>query len=103
MPEISRKTEPKLDTTTLLALVQRAQATLGASKAVPMLLGPITLARLATLEDTSVEDVVAKLQPVYQQLLQRLAELKVRCSTCILTHTTLKPRYRFSVTKFCNK
>lgn len=80
MPEISAATVPKLDATTLVAKIQRAQQVLGKGVAVPMIIGPITMARLASLSNTTIPEVVNKLMPVYKQLLQQLAALGVRCS-----------------------
>ena len=82
VPEISGASKPKLDASVLTALVKRAQASLGKQAAVPMIIGPITMARLATLTDTDVPAVVKKLTPLYTQLLKELSGLGVR----ILSH-----------------
>ena len=80
VPEISGASKPKLDASVLTALVKRAQASLGKQAAVPMIIGPITMARLATLTDTDVPAVVKKLTPLYTQLLKELSGLGVRAS-----------------------
>jgi 5-methyltetrahydropteroyltriglutamate--homocysteine methyltransferase len=77
VPEISKETSPKLDSASLVAKIKRAQQALGKEVAVPMIIGPITMARLATLTNTTIPEVVNKLMPVYKQLLQELAALGV--------------------------
>ena len=67
-----------LNTEMLLSKIEMAQATVGVERAVPMLVGPITMARLAKLSNISVANFVAKLVPVYQTLLAKLASMKVR-------------------------
>ena len=67
----------------LLNKIEMAQATVGVERAVPMLVGPITIARLAKLTNISVPDFTAKLVPVYQQLLAKLASMKVTSFDCV--------------------
>ena len=71
-------TTPVLNTEMFFSTFEMAQAMVGAERAVPMLVGPITLARLSKLTDISVADFVAKLIPVYQTLLAKLSSMKVR-------------------------
>lgn len=78
VPEVSNTTTPSLNTDMLLSKIEMAQATVGATCAVPMLVGPITMARLAKLTGIDVPAFTAKLVPVYQQLLTKLASMKVR-------------------------
>lgn len=80
VPEINASLAPKLAPEALLQKVQRAQKQLGAAAAVPMLIGPVTMARLAKLDGIDVAGVVQKLLPLYQELLQKLKALKVRPS-----------------------
>ena len=77
VPEISKGMAPRLNADNLLALVKRSQQVLGKERAVPMLVGPITMARLAKLEGTSVGEVVKGLVPAYQELLRLLGGLQV--------------------------
>ena len=81
VPEISAAMEPRLDASAVVEKVKRAQAAVGAARAVPMLVGPITMARLASLDGTTVPQVVAKLQPLFEDLLKQLAQMKVRAHT----------------------
>jgi Cobalamin-independent synthase, N-terminal domain len=78
VPEISTATQPKLAADALLAKVQRAQAALGKGHAVPMVIGPLTMARLAALDGIDVAGVVTKLTPLYVELLKKLDGLGVR-------------------------
>jgi hypothetical protein len=77
VPEISNTTAPKLEASTLLAKVKRAQAILGNGTAVPMIIGPVTMARLASLTNIDIPTVVSKLVPLYQDLLKHLKDLSV--------------------------
>lgn len=59
----------------LTSRLARAQAALGKERAVPSLVGPLTLVSLAAVEGISREDMIARLTPAYSQLLQRLKGL----------------------------
>lgn len=78
MPEVSNTTTPALNLDMLVNKIEMAQATVGVEKAVPMIIGPITMARLAKLTDIDVPTFVQKLIPVYQELLSKLSAMKVR-------------------------
>jgi hypothetical protein len=64
----------------LLSKVKMAQETVEKQRAVPMVIGPLTVARLAKLTDIDVPSFVQKLVPVYEELLAKLAALEVRSS-----------------------
>lgn len=73
VPEISEATKPKANPAALLDKVKRGQAAVGTAAAVPMLVGPVTIARLAQLDGVSIQQCVDMLLPAYMEL---LAELK---------------------------
>jgi 5-methyltetrahydropteroyltriglutamate--homocysteine methyltransferase len=74
VPEISSETLPA-DFNDFLERVRRAQKILG-KRAIPIVLGPCTLLRLSRLE-VPVSEVLAKLLPLYTQLLTELKNLGV--------------------------
>lgn len=82
VPEVSNTTEPSLNMDMLVSKIEMAQATVGVNKAVPMLVGPITMARIASLSAIDVPMFVQKLVPVYTDLLGKLAAMKVCSSVC---------------------
>ena len=74
-PEIDASVTPQANFDDFLALVREAQAMLGA-RAVPVVLGPVTLLRLARLSaDFGV--LLSALLPLYRQLLDELNALGV--------------------------
>ncbi len=75
VPEINAADQPRLRADDYLATVDRAQALL-AERAVPIVLGPITLLRLARVEG-EVSEVLHRLVPAYVELLRALQELDV--------------------------
>ncbi|MBN2392341.1 MAG: 5-methyltetrahydropteroyltriglutamate--homocysteine S-methyltransferase, partial [Anaerolineae bacterium] len=74
-PEIEAGLEPQANFDEFLALIGEAQAVLGA-RAVPVVLGPVTLLRLARLSADFGEMLMALL-PLYRQLLDALNTLGV--------------------------
>ncbi len=74
-PEIEADVEPQANFDDFLALVRAAQAVLGA-RAVPVILGPVTLLRLARLS-VDFGALLSKLLPLYRQLLDALNALGV--------------------------
>lgn len=77
VPEVSNTTAPTLDADFLLSKLQMAQQTVGVESAVPMVIGLITMARLAKLTNIDVPTFVQKLIPLYQELLKKLSATKV--------------------------
>lgn len=60
--------------TPLLEKVTRAQALLGKSRAIPMLIGPVTFVLLSK-RDLALPEAVSRLLPAYGQLLRQLQQL----------------------------
>jgi 5-methyltetrahydropteroyltriglutamate--homocysteine methyltransferase len=77
VPEVSDTVQPKLEAQALLNKVKRAQQALGTGTAVPMIIGPVTMARLSSLSKIDVPGLVSKLVPLYQDLLKQLKALSV--------------------------
>eukprot|EP00892_Ulva_mutabilis_P010097 jgi/Ulvmu1/745/UM010_0118.1 len=77
VPEISAATKPAANPAAFLDKVKRGQAAVGKESAVPMLIGPVTLAQLATLEGLSVSECVQRTLPAYSQLLAEVKKLGV--------------------------
>lgn len=71
VPEIEKGVEPRADFDDFLEAIDLAQEVLG-ERAVPIVLGPITLLSLARLE-FPIEDALQALLPLYQELLRKLA------------------------------
>lgn len=77
VPEISAATKPKANAAALLDKVKRGQAAVGKAAAVPMLIGPVTIARLSQLDGITIPQCVEMLLPAYSQLLAELKSLGV--------------------------
>lgn len=75
VPEISGDDEPQLRVDEYLETIERAQELLE-ERAVPIVLGPVTLLRLARVEG-QVEAVLQKLTPTYVELVSALQGLDV--------------------------
>jgi 5-methyltetrahydropteroyltriglutamate--homocysteine methyltransferase len=76
VPELADGSQPRPDWSPLLDRVRRGQAAVGVGRAVPILLGPVTLVALARGEfDHSA--MVARLVPAYTEALEALGELGV--------------------------
>ncbi len=76
-PELDAALTPEANFADFLELVQRAQGVLG-RRAVPIVVGPVTLLRLARLEaDADFTTWLAALLPLYAQLLAELKALGV--------------------------
>ena len=76
VPEIDARTVPDPDFEPFLATVRRAQAQIG-ERAVPIVLGPMTLLQLSQLE-ADLDAVLEQLLPAYEQLLQQLQAMGIR-------------------------
>jgi 5-methyltetrahydropteroyltriglutamate--homocysteine methyltransferase len=75
VPEVPAGLEPTANVADFLEDVQRAQEVLG-DRAVPIVLGPVTLLKLSRLEEP-LETVLARLLPHYVELLTALQALGV--------------------------
>mgnify|MGYP006296719887 CR=1 FL=1 len=84
MPELEPNWAPKPDFSHMLDKVARCQATIGKEAAVPMVIGPISFVCLAKATDgLSVAQSIAKLLPVYRELLKNFKAMGVRvCGAC---------------------
>lgn len=76
-PEITKNMKPRPNWKPFLEKVERGQQAIGADKAVPLVLGPVTLAYLCKSSSKSVESLVDDLKPHYLDLLKCLAVLNV--------------------------
>lgn len=77
VPEIDTTTTPQAHFADFLAQIRRAQAVLGA-RAVPIVIGPVTLLRLARLDaDVNFAALLSALTPLYAALLRELQALGV--------------------------
>ncbi|MDX1600052.1 MAG: 5-methyltetrahydropteroyltriglutamate--homocysteine S-methyltransferase [Anaerolineales bacterium] len=75
VPELGPDSEPQLNADDFLDTVERARSALG-DRAVPIVLGPVTLVRLSRVEgDPSA--LLEKLGPIYAELLSELKALGV--------------------------
>jgi 5-methyltetrahydropteroyltriglutamate--homocysteine methyltransferase len=83
VPEIDETTKVKAHLSGFLADVQRGVDALGAGCATPVVLGPVTIARLVkfatNVDDTTgrIEALLAELVPIYRNLLRDLGALGV--------------------------
>lgn len=75
VPEIDAEIEPQADFSDFSEIVQRAQSHLG-KRAVPIVLSPVTLVSLSR-RSGDFNDDLAKLLPLYSQLLEELKALGV--------------------------
>lgn len=75
-PELHSGSRPLADWSPLLDRVKRGQAIVGAQKAVPMVVGPLTLVSLAK-GDFDRAEMVAALIPAYINLLEELRAVNV--------------------------
>jgi 5-methyltetrahydropteroyltriglutamate--homocysteine methyltransferase len=75
VPEIGREFAPRLAADEYLSALQRAQVILG-ERAVPIVLGPVTLLALSRLE-LNAHEALERLLPHYMELLRRIQELGV--------------------------
>ena len=76
VPEVEADVQPKANFADYLDTIRRARKELG-ERAVPIVLGPVTLLRLARVQG-SFSDVLAALLPLYQDLLGQLKGLGVQ-------------------------
>ena len=75
VPELDAETRPSANFDAYLDTIRRAQATLG-DRAIPIVLGPVTLLRLSRIKD-SFDDLLGALLPLYRDLLTQLHGLGV--------------------------
>lgn len=81
VPEIDETTKANADLSDFLADVKRGVVSLGADRATPVVLGPVTIVRLAKFasdQPGKAEALLAELLPIYRQLLKDLAALGVQ-------------------------
>ncbi|CDF34201.1 5-methyltetrahydropteroyltriglutamate--homocysteine methyltransferase [Chondrus crispus] len=78
VPEIDAAAAPRPDFADFLDMIRLAQDTVGNHPVVPLVLGPVTYVHLAKLEGVEAKDVLAKLLPVYAQLLAELKAMGVK-------------------------
>lgn len=76
IPEVGSWTEPRCDWSGLLDKLKRGQAAIGKKRAVPLLLGPVTIASLCK-SHCDVEEMAHLLAPLYHPLLEELENLGV--------------------------
>jgi len=76
-PEITKDMRPCSNWQPFLEKVKRGQDAIGIDKAVPLVLGPVTLACLCRQASGSIESLVTELTPHYEALLASLADLQV--------------------------
>ena len=76
IPEVGSWTEPRSDWRELLRKVKRGQAALGKKRAVPLLLGPITIASLCKGHDDA-EELAHRIAPLYHSLFEELEKIGV--------------------------
>jgi 5-methyltetrahydropteroyltriglutamate--homocysteine methyltransferase len=76
VPEIDDSLEPVLHADAYLDTIKRAQAELG-ERAVPIVLGPVTLIALSRPDSVEEADILADLLPLYLDLLGQLKKIGV--------------------------
>lgn len=76
IPEVGSWTKPRGDWRELLRKVKRGQAALGKKRAVPLLLGPITIASLCK-GHSDIEELAQTIAPLYHPLLEELEKIGV--------------------------
>lgn len=76
-PEVTSATKPQSNWTSLIEKVKIGQEAIGVDKAVPLVLGPVTLAYLCKGSSASIEGLVNELTPHYLELMRMLAEIRV--------------------------
>jgi len=91
-PEFSNSTFPTgSNWDTYIERTTRAQNLIGRSKAVPMIIGPLTLVSLAN-GDFNRSEMIRRLVPCYSELLAQLHQLQVpevqvwKCGDCVVHH-----------------
>lgn len=75
-PELTADSTPSADWSQLLDRVRRGQSTIGKEKAVPLLLGPLTIVALSR-GDFDRSTMVGRLLPAYKTALEELEKLGV--------------------------
>lgn len=76
-PEITNDMKPCSNWQPFLEKVRRGQIAIGVDKAVPLVLGPVTLAYLCRQSGAPIESLIHELTPHYEALLKSLADLDV--------------------------
>lgn len=77
VPEFDESTKLQPNFSGLLADIQRGVDFLGATKATPVVLGPVTLVHLAKISIGTKKGLLENLLPIYTQLLKDIASLGV--------------------------
>ncbi|KAL4114769.1 hypothetical protein PRIC2_014222 [Phytophthora ramorum] len=78
VPELSAKSSPKANFSSYLSSVKRALAVVGPKKTVPIILGPLTYLALSKYDGATLDELLAKVLPLYTSLLGELAALGVK-------------------------
>uniref|UniRef100_A0AAV1U4E8 5-methyltetrahydropteroyltriglutamate--homocysteine S-methyltransferase n=1 Tax=Peronospora matthiolae TaxID=2874970 RepID=A0AAV1U4E8_9STRA len=79
VPELSATSMPSANFSTYLSTVKRALAIVGAAQTVPILLGPLTYLDLSKYDsNTTFDELLTKILPLYTCLLTELAALGVK-------------------------
>ncbi|GJD12696.1 5-methyltetrahydropteroyltriglutamate--homocysteine methyltransferase [Galdieria sulphuraria] len=77
VPELNAHSKPSPSFEEFLDEISRAQQQIGKERAVPIVFGPVTYARLARCEGVSVDEMISRLVPAYVSLLNSLKSLQV--------------------------
>ncbi|GJQ15245.1 hypothetical protein GpartN1_g7036.t1 [Galdieria partita] len=77
VPELNANSKPSPNFEEFLGEISRAQQQIGKERAVPIVFGPVTYARLARCEGVSVDEMISRLVPAYASLLNSLKSLQV--------------------------
>ncbi|KAK4527654.1 hypothetical protein GAYE_SCF42G5579 [Galdieria yellowstonensis] len=77
VPELNAQSKPAPNFEEFLNEISLAQKQVGKERAVPIVFGPVTYARLARCEGVSVDEMISRLVPAYVSLLNSLKSLQV--------------------------
>lgn len=78
VPELDANTRPSLENMqSFLDKVLRGQQTVGKERAVPLVIGPITLVHMGKLSGVTSKDMINKLLPAYTRMLKCLKDMNV--------------------------
>ncbi|MBP0006296.1 MAG: 5-methyltetrahydropteroyltriglutamate--homocysteine S-methyltransferase [Cyanobacteria bacterium SBC] len=76
VPEVTPDVTPTANFDNFIDTVRRAKSALG-ERAIPIVLGPVTLLRLSRLDGVEFNAILSQLIPLYRQLLSELQELGI--------------------------
>lgn len=78
VPELDANTRPSLENMqSFLDKVLRGQQTVGKERAVPLVIGPVTLVHMGKLSGVTSKDMINKLLPAYTRMLKCLKDMNV--------------------------